>query len=392
MEQSKESFCHCGKISALLYQTCRIDIPPGMLTVWILALSLGFVSAGDWSYPERTSNGWDGVCESGNNQSPIDLNTTMTATIHAPLQLRNYGNKMFNKNIKGTLRNDGTTVSWYANPTTTTHMRGGGQYKAKTPSVRDGPFGGNVYSHAYYLWKLEFHWGTPGNTKKGSEHTVDGNAYPLEMQMIHIEDEFISVTGRIKFVKAFKSPLGVAILSVFFRVDDRKPQNQEPLTNVDSAILKYMGKRQEELTESEVDGLDQDEIDEVDHDMNMRMLKYGFDQLKESEDSDVKERRSSHQPEKIVRLWLNVGAFIRKATNKGKGGKLATYWTYNGSFTTPDCAEAVTWVVFERSLPIAQVQANAFGTLYRNNFRKPKTVTHYHDVLYLIHGKQAVQQ
>merc|ERR1711936_1368216 len=331
-----------------------------MLTVWILALSLGCVSAGDWSYPEKTSNGWDGVCQSGSNQSPIDLNTTMTADVHAPLQYRNYGNKKFNKNIKGTLRNDGNTVSWYANPTVTTHMRGGGQYKAKTPSIRDGPFGGNVYSHAYYLWKLEFHWGTPGNTKKGSEHTVDGNAYPLEMHMIHIEDEFISVTGRIKFTKAFKSPLGVAILSVFFRVDDRKPQNQEPLTNVDSAILKYMGKRQEELNESE--------------------------------DSDVKERRSSHQPEKIVRLWLNVGAFIRKATNKGKGGKLATYWTYNGSFTTPDCAEAVTWVVFERSLPIAQVQANAFGTLYRNNFRKSKTVTHYHDVLYLIHGKQAVQQ
>ena len=57
--------------------------------------------------------------------------------------------------------------------------------------------------------------------------------------------------------------------------------------------------------------------------------------ISESEDSDVKERRSSHQSEKIVRLWLNVGAFIRKATNKGKGGKLATYWTYNGSFTTP---------------------------------------------------------
>jgi len=362
-----------------------------MLTGWILALSLGVVSASSqWSYPESTANGWDGVCQSGSNQSPIDLNTTMTADVHAPLQYRNYGNKKFNKNIKGTLRNDGNTVSWYANPTVTTHMRGGGQYKAKTPSIRDGPFGGNVYSHAYYLWKLEFHWGTPGNLKKGSEHTVDGKSYPLEMHMIHIEDQFIGMnTGRIRFNKAFNSPLGVAILSVFFHVDDTKPQNQEPLKSVNSAVTKYRGKRQAELTESEIDELDESEIDEVDHDMNMRMLRYGFEQLKESESSNAKGQRSS---DKITRLWLNVGAFTRKATRSGGEGVLAKYWTYKGSLTTPDCDEAVTWVVFERSLPIAQVQANSFGMLYRNNFRKAMAPQAKHQVQYLIHGKQAVQQ
>ena len=62
------------------------------------------------------------------------------------------------------------------------------------------------------------------------------------MQMIHIEDEFISDAGRIKFTKAFKSPLGVAILSVFFRVDDRKPQVRAYLKPILHSIIVFFRK------------------------------------------------------------------------------------------------------------------------------------------------------
>ena len=44
----------------------------------------------------------------------------------------------------------------------------------KNPSIRDGPFGGVTHTHAYYLWKIEFHWGERGDVEKGSEHTIDG--------------------------------------------------------------------------------------------------------------------------------------------------------------------------------------------------------------------------
>ena len=53
-------------------------------------------------------------------------------------------------------------------------MRGGEKWHTKTPNIRDGPFGGNVYSHAYYLWRIDFHWGEKGDANKGSEHTIDG--------------------------------------------------------------------------------------------------------------------------------------------------------------------------------------------------------------------------
>ena len=46
--------------------------------------------------------------------------------------------------------------------------------------------------------------------------------------MIHIEDEYVSTMqkGKIDFEQAFNNPeqTGVAILSVLFKIDHRKPQ------------------------------------------------------------------------------------------------------------------------------------------------------------------------
>ena len=340
-----------------------------------------------WSYPESVANGWDGTCESGTMQSPIDLSTSMTANIHAPLTYRHYFNKKFNKKYAGRLVNEGTSVSWYVNPSSTRHMRGGKKWKQRTPNIRDGPFGGNVFSHAYYLWKLEFHWGQPGNAKKGSEHTINGKGYPLELHMIHIEDQYVSTIqkGKIDFEQAFNNSqqTGVAILSVLFKIEHRKPQAQQPLKTVDNTVSKYfIGKRSSDLTEEELESMDEEEIDEMDHAMNMRELQYGFEQLRDEGDSSVEKRGQTQ-----IKLTLNPGAFISKAINKGKANRIATYWTYKGSLTYPDCNEAVTWVVFRRALPIAQVQANAFGHLYQNNYRKPKAATVDHQVQYLLHKK-----
>ena len=76
---------------------------------------------------------------------------------------------------------------------------------------------------------------------------------------------------------------------------------------------------------------------EIDHDMNMRMLQYGFDQLtgqSENLGNEIEifpERQIKMRPISQVKLSLNPGAFIRKAINK----RLANYWTYKGSFTYP---------------------------------------------------------
>ena len=50
--------------------------------------------------------------------------------------------------------------------------------------------------------------------------------YPLELHLIHIEDEYVATKGKIDFEQAFNNSqqTGVAILSVLFKIDHRKPQ------------------------------------------------------------------------------------------------------------------------------------------------------------------------
>lgn len=352
-----------------------------MLATVVLAVSLGVVSANPAIYAQQGAD-WTGTCASGMMQSPIDL-AKMKAEVHAPIQFRNYFNGHFNKFFKGAMINNGHAVVWNINPDDHFMLSGGKMWKWHNPSIRDGPFGGLTHTHAYYLWKAEFHWGEPGNPSKGSEHTIDGTQYPLEMQMVHIEDKFVSKDGTVDLKSAKASKHGFAILSILFYIDPSKPQNQEPLSSVDDKVweMHWPGAKSKRALSMDLKDVEEQQM-EYDHELNMRQLQYGFSQLKVAD--DAKDTRTPHQ--KRIKMTLNVGAFIRKVVRNGADKTMSTYWTYMGSLTTPSCAEAVTWVVFERLLPIAQVQANAFSSLYCNNFRAAGVAGTDHNVQHLIHN------
>ena len=55
------------------------------------------------------------------------------------------------------------------------------------------------------------------------------SSYAVEMQMIHVENEFIKPDGSVDWEKAAMDEAGVAVISVLFRVDNMKPQNQRPI-------------------------------------------------------------------------------------------------------------------------------------------------------------------
>ena len=88
--------------------------------------------------------------------------------------------------------------------------------------------------------------------------------------------------------------------------------------------------------------MDLDDVEEkqleYDHELNIKSLQYGFNQLKESE-SETKETRlesrQNYPHMKRIQLTLNVGAFIRKAIRNGRDKTMSTYWSYKGSLTTP---------------------------------------------------------
>jgi len=375
-----------------------------MLRLLAFAIFAGVTSANPHLKLYQDEPAWPGDCSDGMRQSPIDLPSNWTAEVHAPIDFRNYFNGHFNKHLKGSIINNGITVVWNVNPDHHKKLHGGNMWQWKNPSIRDGPFGGLTHTHAYYLWKIEFHWGEPGNNEKGSEHTIDGKMSPLEMQMVHVEDKFIGKMGEVDWKAAQGAQHGVAILSILFYVDNSKPQNQEPLSKVDDAVWEMhypgakngKGKRSTDAQMS-LDEIEEDQL-EYDHDLNLRSLQYAFDQLKNDENAEETHRvkRSGHQPtakppvtrkphNKKMKLTLNVGAFIRKAIRNGRDKTMSTYWSYKGSLTTPSCKEAVTWVIFQRQLPIAQVQANAFSSLYCNNYRPARPAAPEHELKYLIH-------
>ena len=105
------------------------------------------------------------------------------------------------------------SVQWNINHLDNNQLYGGAMWRWKNPSIRDGPYGGKTHTHAYYLWQLHFHWGEPGMTDKGSEHTVDGKMYPMEMHMVHVEDNFIGKKGYVKVSEAIESPHGLAVFT-----------------------------------------------------------------------------------------------------------------------------------------------------------------------------------
>lgn len=43
---------------------------------------------------------------------------------------------------------------------------------------------------------------------------------------------------------------------------------------------------------------------------------------------------------------------------------MTKYFRYDGSLTTPDCAEAVVWSLFENAIPLSREQVLIFTILY----------------------------
>ncbi|XP_061783004.1 carbonic anhydrase 15 [Nerophis lumbriciformis] len=62
----------------------------------------------------------------------------------------------------------------------------------------------------YHTLQLHFHWGGPGSN--GSEHTVDGRRYPMEMHVVNVKAIHPNLSA------ALEDPTGLAVLAFFIDV------------------------------------------------------------------------------------------------------------------------------------------------------------------------------
>nr|XP_057937047.1 carbonic anhydrase 4b [Doryrhamphus excisus] len=234
----------------------------------------------DWCYQSEAScnhtcsapDDWGLVSQhcSGRSQSPVNIVTRRALPDGrlTPLHLIGYQDT-----FHGRLSNNGHTVQ----------LDLPSSIKIK---------GGNL-ARTYNAVQLHFHWGRDGGP--GCEHTIDGERYPLEMHIVHIKEQYSSIS------QAVMDRTGLAVLGFFFQESSSPNRKFAPLINA---------------------------LTKITQPSNKTTLK-----------------------------GVSLQMFIAPQAN------MTAYFRYSGSLTTPNCAEAVVWTLFENAISLSRRQLAAFSQL-----------------------------
>uniref|UniRef100_UPI00398F0AFC carbonic anhydrase 4a isoform X2 n=1 Tax=Pristiophorus japonicus TaxID=55135 RepID=UPI00398F0AFC len=83
--------------------------------------------------------------------------------------------------------------------------------------------GGNL-PNKYKAVQFHYHWGT--KSEFGSEHAIDGEKYPVEMHIVHMNEQYSSIAD------AVKDPDGLAVLGFMFVESPEENLKSKALINV----------------------------------------------------------------------------------------------------------------------------------------------------------------
>ena len=140
-----------------------------MICFWGYGINVGNALSG-WDYDHTAhhhpqNEDWNGTCKDGKHQSPINIQTRYTRKVATSLHLILNG---YDKQLAAQVENNGHTVQL---------------------TFKDGPDkdiwvkDGEVSQTKYEFAQAHFHWGD--NDQRGSEHKIDGKAFPMEMHLVH---------------------------------------------------------------------------------------------------------------------------------------------------------------------------------------------------------------
>jgi carbonic anhydrase len=171
--------------NTLLANNFRPTQPLNGRTVYRTSINL----ASDWSYSAPAA--WQNLYPScgGKQQSPININSAQA--VNSTGQTQNLAFTGYSQAATVSITNTGYSIEIQA-LTHNAFVSGG-----SLPGV-------------YVLYGIVFHFGI--STSSGSEHSVDGQSYPLEIQLLHFNNLYSNSS------QASMHPQGLAAISVLVQV------------------------------------------------------------------------------------------------------------------------------------------------------------------------------
>jgi len=155
-----------------------------------------------WNY--HSMNGWMGECSTGTRQSPIDIRDVVE-TSFPPWKFSGYSEARH-----GQVINNGHSLKFSLNGGSQIQMSGGG-----LPAP-------------YIFWTGHFHWGN--SSYRGSEHKLGGQAFPLELHLVHYNSQYGSIENSLPHGD------GLAVLSVLFSLSPNGNPSLSPLLSALSPV------------------------------------------------------------------------------------------------------------------------------------------------------------
>ncbi|XP_034717092.1 carbonic anhydrase XVb isoform X2 [Etheostoma cragini] len=252
-----------------------------------------------WCYHEPGCNQttWPtirgGHCN-GSRQSPINI-VSASAQVNSNLTAFTFHNYSSNSTMK-TIRNSGYTVRVYL-----------------ASGVR---ISGGDLSEDYDSLQFHLHWGN-GTSVPGSEHTVDGKRYPMELHIVNSKASYNRNT-----TLAFEDSTGLAALGFFIEEMSGNATGQPASWHTLSSYLTNISNSGDNVTVAPGISLDD--------------LLTGVDRTK--------------------------------------------YYRYLGSLTNPLCHEAVVWTVFKETIKVSKDVIDLFSkTVHFSNSTSPFMMNVYRD-------------
>jgi carbonic anhydrase len=212
----------------------------------------------------------------------------------------------YNLKQAGTINNNGHTLGFGFSSGSTPYIMGG-----RLPA-----------GDRFDFLQLHWHWGS--DSSKGSEHTMNGKEYPIEVHLVHVNTKYY-VDGAPSQGN-FDNADGLAVLGIFYEISTEDNAN---LTNIVSKVNEVA--------------------------------------------VEQRRRRKQGRQANLVDLDMTLAleSFLPADTTQ--------YYYYQGGLTTPSCNEAVLWTNMKSTQTISEAQLEVFrsmmdsdGITLNNNYRPPQ--------------------